>query len=56
MAQRNVTVGVGVSGARGGIGIVVGFASDLISCSSLSSTRFRSPAPAKHLVPTGDEV
>lgn len=41
---------------RSGVGLAVGFALDLVCHPSLSSAPFGSSAPAKHLVPTGDEV
>lgn len=56
IARRDEGLEIGVAGASSGVGIAVGFASHLIFHPSLSSTRFHSPAPAKHLVPTGDEV
>jgi hypothetical protein len=45
-----------LAGAARAVGIAVGLAPHLNSHPSLSDPRFRSPAPAKHLVPTGDEV
>lgn len=56
MARRIGGLGFGVAGASDSVGIAVGFAPHLNSHPSLSKSRFRSPAPAKHLVPTGDEV
>lgn len=56
MARGSSGVGCGVVEANSAVGIAVGSAPNLVSRSSLSSGRFRSTAPAKHLVPTGDEV
>jgi hypothetical protein len=56
MARSGMGFGDGIGGADSGVGIAVGFALHLTSCSSPSKPLFRSPAPAKHLVPMGDEV
>lgn len=45
-----------VAVANNRVGIAVGVAPNLTSRFSLSSGRFRPTTPAKHLVPSGDEV